>query len=420
LFIPFDAGMYESATVCGLRDKGPYHYWSNGPDNGSTDLIGSSHRLLTFLDELQVPTRTRDRKGAFMINDLPEQRRRAANIPVVDNHADWLLERILALFPEVAESIIPRWPGKAKFALTLTHDTDTVNLGAPKELLKNLINCFLKRDSACLAMFNEGVKSVLKGHPNPVFGFPLWKLFETQKRIKSCFYLFVRPKGTRNHLNDCKSDVMDPKVDWSVLREMARSGWEFGFHAPINAKFYPASFKTGREMIEEKLQVSIQGLRHHWFALDWLHPEKTFGQHAAAGYIYDSSIAWRGGPGFRAAACLPFRPFDIAHDRLLRIYELPVCLMDVHIICHTGDADEATRLGIETVEKARAVGGVAVLNWHTESICNRMVWKNRHTVLERILERYLGDEQAWFATPHEIIDHWDKRRLQLSTRCNTA
>ncbi|MDQ3651177.1 MAG: hypothetical protein M3458_13060, partial [Acidobacteriota bacterium] len=61
-------------------------------------------------------------------------------------------------------------------------------------------------------------------------------------------------------------------------------------------------------------------------------------------------------------------------------------------------------------------GGVAVLDWHTETACNTYNYKNYLTVLRHILEPILEDGDAWIATPWEITQHWQQRSVKLFNR----
>jgi len=58
-------------------------------------------------------------------------------------------------------------------------------------------------------------------------------------------------------------------------------------------------------------------------------------------------------------------------------------------------------------------GGVAVLDWHTETACNAYNYRNHLTVLGDILKPLLEDGDAWVTTPWEIAQHWRQRAVGL-------
>jgi hypothetical protein len=262
------------------------------------DLVGGAFRLLAMLDEGQVQDQDRDRRGVFSMNALPTGRRDAAKIPLVEHHATALLSLLgRAGRPPVAA---PMWPGGHRWAVLLTHDTDAVRISNTHEVLFNAVKTVVRRDSTRAHMVVEGLRrrgsSIVT---DPLFGFPGWRDSTESLGIRSAFYLFVRRKVSAD-VNDCRSTVADPAMDWGLIREMADEGWEFGLHAPIKAKLDIDEFILGKRFLEEHLARPIYGLRHHYWALDWRAPHLTHRQHVNAGFRYDLSMAYRDSAGFRS------------------------------------------------------------------------------------------------------------------------
>jgi len=313
VFINFDEEMYNPRTVCDLVQMDDLDIWIKDSENPrDADIIGGIYRLITFMDESQVKEEHRDRRGIFNTNALPLSRKKGLQIPLIENHAYYLLRELIRYHPYLKDQSIPRWPNGKKYVISITHDTDAVNLGSSKEILTNLTKAIVRRDKTHFNMFRMGISHASKNKliTNPLFGFSNWKEYEAPRSIRSCFYLSTVPKTAKIDINDCKSSVTDPNMNWDILKEMVREGWEFGLHASINTKFRTDSFIQAKNILEEKLGAPIYGLRHHYWALDWLRPYITFRKHVNAGFRYDTSIAWRDAPGFRAATCLPFQPFD--------------------------------------------------------------------------------------------------------------
>ena len=412
--IPFNERLYDAECRCdSVRHDGLTIWSMSGSERDSPDIVAGSYRLLTFLDEQQVPSDARDRRGIFFSHALPAPRRRTARLPLVDYHAQYLLRQLTKSRSDFTWPAVPKWPGGKKYAIAVTHDTDAVSLGAAKELGTNFAKFLIRRDLIFLDMFLSGVRYIGKPTENPFFGFPLWREFETSRQFYSCFYLFAKVVPLKKDINNCKSSVVEQRIDWDILRRMAASGWEFGFHAPIDPENKLDAFVEGKRWIEEKLRTPIYGLRHHYWALDWTKPQVTFRKHIDAGFRYDTSIAWKDIAGFRAATCHPFRPFDPEQERPLDIYEIPTCLMDGHIIKNPDDVSSAVEEGLGIVRKVKEQGGVVVLDWHTETACNAYNYRSHLTVLRHILEPLLEDGDAWFATPWEIAQHWQHRAEEL-------
>lgn len=290
LHIPFDSDYYESQTrYDGVKRNGIYLWTKSSGEHSNPDLIGSTYRLLTFIDEMQVKAENRDRRGIFRTVDLPPGRRTVAQVPLVEQHANHLMQELLVRKPDLRKSMISRWPNGKKYVISLTHDTDAVALGAPAEILTNFVKSLHRRQRTDLEMFKRGLALIGRPQSNPLFGFPVWREFESSYESRSCFYLFTKPRITKFDINDCKSTVTNQKIDWTCLIRMAADGWEFGLHAPIKAKDDLDSFVSAKHLLEEQLQVPIYGVRHHYWALDWLKPYTTFRKHANAGFRYDVS-----------------------------------------------------------------------------------------------------------------------------------
>jgi peptidoglycan/xylan/chitin deacetylase (PgdA/CDA1 family) len=412
--IPFDERLYDAGCQCESVQHDGHTLWSRpDADSSSIDVVAGTYRLLTLLDERQVPAEARDGRGTFFSHALPVARRRTARLPLADHHARYLLQQLTKVRADLAQVAIPKWPGGKKYAIAMTHDTDAVSLGAVKELGTNLAKFLLRRDRVFLDMLVSGLRYIGKPTENPFFGFPLWREFEASRQFYSCFYLFAKVVPLKRDINNCKSSVVEQRIDWDILRRMAASGWEFGFHAPIDPENKLDAFVAGKQWIEEKLGTPIYGLRHHYWALDWTKPQVTFRNHIDAGFRYDTSIAWKDITGFRAATCHPFRPFDPEQDKPLGIHEIPTCLMDGHIIEDPDDVSVAVEEGLGIVRQVQQQGGVAVLDWHTETACNAYNYRNHLTVLRHILEPLLEDGDAWVTTPWEIARHWQRRSVEL-------
>jgi hypothetical protein len=412
--VPLDPELYDPRCVCrSAADPAGFRLWVRERASApSTDIVAGAYRLLVFLDERQVAPEDRDRHGIFRAHALPSARRRVADVPLLDEHAACLLARVARRRPAAVGAALPKWPEGKRYAVALTHDTDGIALGAGPELVTNLAKSLIRRDRAHARMFLDGLRYIGRPMDNPLFGFSRWGSFEDARRLRSCFYLFARVVPLKRDLNDCKSSVVEQPIDWRALTRLAEDGWEFGFHAPINAKHRADAMTAGRRWLEQRLGVPLAGIRHHYWALDWRMPHVTFGRHVESGFRYDASIAWKDVAGFRAATCHPFQPFDPDREVPLPLDELPTCVMDGHVLERDGERSQKLLAATETIARVKARGGVAVLDWHTESACDKYVHKGSMATLARILDPLLRDD-AWFATPSQIVDHWQRRRKAL-------
>ena len=399
----FDQSCYEAGGSFALSDDGGPSLWASGGND--PDLLGGMFRLLTLLDEGAVDPGQRNALGIFNTPGLPESRRAVLTRPLVEHHIERLWSRVAKARPDLERP--PRWPGGKRWACIVTHDTDAVSLGRPRELLYNTAKLFARREPVRARMILAGLRHRRRPMGDPYFGFPEWRRLEARREIRSAFYLFVLPAGVRRHLHDSRSAITAPGIDVTPLREMADMGWEFGLHASIHSRHHPDGLRRGRQLLESHLERPIDGLRHHYWALDWERPWRTFRQHAAAGFRYDSSLAWRDVPGYRAGTSLPFRPFDLEERRPINLWELPAGIMDGHILERTSAGSEEAALSL--IEETRSVGGLLVLNWHTETANQAMTQGGYRDAFERILDRVVSGGDVWITTPRQLLDHWEAR-----------
>jgi hypothetical protein len=404
--LPYDDRCYDPSVRFAAVGSPPL--WApEGTEAENVDLIGGLGRLLTLTDEAQIADRSRNANGIFLTKSLPAARARVKAEPLVEHHTAALAWQLKVLWPELPN---PRalWPAGRRYAVVITHDTDTVALDAPMEILFNTAKAALKRDAIRARMAWDGLT---KKH-NPLSAFRTWADIEAAAGLRSTFFIFGRGIVSL-HLNDCRSSVFNRKVDWDLLRGLADEGWEFGYHAPIRAKENTEEFIWGRNALEARFARPVHGVRHHYWALDWRRPYLTFRKHLSAGFCYDSSITWRDAAGFRAGSCLPYRPFDPDLGRALEFYELPNAIMDGQVIADGTDVEAGVSNALRIVESVRQVGGMVVLDWHTETAMDGYCFRNHLAVLVELLTKLREDSDAWFATPWEVTQHWMERRRSL-------
>jgi hypothetical protein len=421
VWIPFDPALYQPRTACRLiHDLADRPLWGvvDGTEKAPPDLIGGAYRLLTYLDESQIQPSSRDRRGIFTNQALPAERQQTASEPLVENHAEALMRRLVGLNPALEKARIPRWPPGKTYAVLLTHDADAVDAAAPLEFANNLAKAIRRRSLQHLELVRLGLRHFGRKSQSPLFAFPVWRDWEEQRGIRSAFYLYYRPQGTKREWNDCRSGVAGPGTDWDLLRRLADDGWEFGLHPSIRVKDTLGAFGAARRWLESKLLRPVHGVRHHFWALDWHKPWETHRAQAEAGFRYDSSIAWRDQPGYRAGTALPYTPFDPERGETLPIQVVPCSLMDRHIL-YSGvggkriSAAGAMEQGRLQLRKVKERGGLATLNWHQETGWNQNVYSGFLTALEGFLSPALSDSDAWFTTPNELCQHWQRLRGRL-------
>ena len=406
-WIPLWPETYEPATPHqrAIVDDLPCWLPEHRDASGAPDLIGATWRLLTLADEQLVPSDRRETGGVFATDALPPGRQAVIAEPLAEWHAAVLLGLVRRAGVRV-DDWAPRWPGDKRYAVLVTHDADGPRLQQPAELAKALGKAVLRRSSAERRAFFAGLTTRLLGRPDPYFGFQGWADTERELGIRSAFYLYVR-SGVPGHPRDPVYTI-DRHPRWEVLRTLADAGWELGVHAGIRAAESLDGLRDERIRLEGAIGRPVSGLRHHYWRLDWLAPARTFERQLEAGYSYDTSMAWRDRPGFRAGTSLPYFPGAATADRVLPLIEIPTTLMDGHLFEYLRLAPEGAGSVAEDLrERVARAGGVFNIDWHERTFCDRFAFEGWGTVARNLMAGFSSD--AWLTTPAELAQWWRTR-----------
>lgn len=410
LTLPFDTQYFDKKTPFECLDSSSFRLWvKKGHVEEDVDLIGSLYRLLTLLDESQISGNSRDKKGRFAITNLSLDIQERLQLPIADDQALYLKEKIIKKYPSCFQHAIPLWPNAKKFAVLITHDTDAIDVSHPLEVSFNLAKAFLRADKKRFGLAYEGVRSFFTKE-NLFFTFPDWFSCEHEKKLRSTFFLYAssdRWRHTKN-INECRSTILSKRINWNYLRHMANKGWEFGFHCPITATNQVKQMAWGKQYIEEKLATNIYGVRHHYLSLDWYNPVSTLRLYEQAGFLYDSSIAFFDNFGFRAGTSYPYQPYDDEAECAMVLYEIPMVIMDSYF-----KSSEDALQGIQTVQQSlMKTGGVLNMNWHTETASDKYHYVGKLKQFCLVLS-LLNSADVWFTTPMALIKHWQSRSLKI-------
>ena len=374
------------------------------------DLIGGVGRLLALLDESQVGDAGRGAGGVFGVAALPEARREMRAEPLVEWHVSALLERLEHAGVRM-KGRLPRWPRGAAYAVVLTHDVDAAGLHDVRELLRTAVRGVRYRSPQVLAGMAAGLVGWLARRPDPFFSFSSWADLERAHSVRSAFFVHASSDASR-HIHDPTYSVDDGRR-WAILGELSSEGWEIGVHAAISAGRTAPHLAAECRRLERIVGHPVLGLRHHYWRLDWRNPTETFIRQAEAGYVYDTSMAWRDSIGFRAGTSLPYQPFDRL-GRSAGVVEIPTTIMDGHLFEHQRRTlDEASAAVRHMAGVVSSAGGVLNLNWHQETYWNRFANEGWRTVYEEAVAELAGDSRAWMTTPGELATWWQERARQL-------
>jgi len=380
--------------------------FSDSPQD--SDFIGYCFFHLMLLGENFVENSAKSQDGNFLSKDLPGFKQEQAKVAHVDERCVEISKRFSK--GEKRQFIDPYY----SFGFCLTHDTDQINLGNPREIAYNIVKYVLRHDSGFLKKANDGLKDLIQKKDS-------WDLFGSWQLAKlkispspSCFYL-SGISSAKSTVNDVRSHIFNSKVNLDAIRFLSDQGHEFGYHPCINAKLSQKEFSLSKKLLQDRLGLSLFGVRHHYWSLDWRSPYKTYRKHVNAGFRYDTSMAWKDIEGFRSGTCMPYKTFDTFRNRCLDHYILPTAIMDGHLLPSTIDLPNEIAITAENrfqiiLNQVKRYNGILVVDWHTECLKYRYHGKNNFNFINELIQKYISSTHCLQATPWEFIQRYHDHR----------
>ena len=297
-------------------------------------------------------------------------------IPVVDEFVRWAQE----IYEELCkENNIPaiwksRWPDGKKFAVALTHDSDSISV--TKEHLQDVKDRFSESD----------LNQALEGRKNLYWNVERIKEIENKFGFKSSFYFLTSEYNLEQH-----RDILD---------ELGRDGWEIGLHAGFGT--HNNEDKMREDISEFKSQLGSQpiGVREHYLQFDY---HKTLDLLEKNQFVYDSSLGFREHPGFFLGTSMPFNPPRENWEKR-NILELPLIIMDTSLWGYMNlNEDEGMKLIEDYIRNIKNFSGLLTILWHQEAFLMK-----RGEIYTKILER-LSKEDCFVSSGIAISEWWNGR-----------
>lgn len=304
--------------------------------------------------------------------------------PVVDS---WLPEFVSLAQARADEQGHPMvfmapWPDGASLALSGSHDVDS----ATKWHWPTIFSYLLGRGQPGKVRRRQVLKEMRSTEPDPWWNFQKIRELEGQVGLDSTWFITPDPL----HKQDPKFHLHEPAFEEQVQR-LREDDQEIAVHGSYVDLERPSNFSPERRRLGEPT-----GMRHHYLRF---RVENCWPEHARAGYLYDSSLGFSNGWGFRSGTAFPHWTWDHGDQRPLSLGELPLTLMDREY----ESLDEAF-----VTKLLKAVGhGHANLLWHVSVFDDR-----DFPGLGSLYHRFLleGQQQgAWMATLEQVWSWWQKR-----------
>jgi hypothetical protein len=304
----------------------------------------------------------------------------------------------------------PRYPADARFAVALTHDIDTPWRWSMRGLLgagARLKSALALGDGAAVRIEAQGLARaplhMLRGS-DPNWSHRRMAALERRRGFSStCFVL-----AAHRDPHDGASPEAYAERRARLVAELDTLGLEVGLHASYTCLADEHLIAGERAELASLLGGPIAGNRHHYLRLPWHEGIRALDR---LGFAYDTTLGYAERPGPRAGFSFPFRPWDVADGAPLRIFELPLVLMDVTLAeeRYLGLSPEAAWEEVERVlDHLHDVGGCASILWHNDRF-DPVYGRGWGRLYERLLDG-IAERGGHAGTARALTDFWRDER----------
>ncbi len=377
------------------------------------DLLTPAFYALARLEEHRDTHR--DLWGTFAGSFSVQHELGLLNVPFVDLYSDVLAARLAALPDELRVARRHPWPGAAPFAVALTHDCDYLHQdpARPPRLYRARSLRELVRHVKANREFR---RRVLRGE-DPYGRFDAWVDLERRYGATSTFYWAAEIQGRHKY---------DPSYSYNdrvafrgkamrlrdLLPKLHDEGFEIGLHGSYMSHCDALRLGDERRRLSAVLGAPALGVRQHFlrFAV-----EATWQNQQRAGFSYDSTLGYNECEGFRAGSCRPFRPFDLAAQVPIDLWEIGLHLYEKIFVGDTFyklNLDKALRRFTRMVDTVSAMRGCLTLLWHPNA-WDGALFPLQRLLYERALE-LLATRGAWLCSGLGVARRWSEHARALS------
>ncbi len=271
--------------------------------------------------------------------------------PVVNQYAEHLLNMLRAAGFTGERR---RWWGTAPWAIAVTHDIDKLHR-FPMNVL-DIARYGMGRVPPWTpkvgALMRDYVQTTARRKTDEYDCLQTIAAWEVSVGMTASYYFMGDDAGWHG-----ADYVVDAPAVVATMQTVAGMGHEIGFHAGIDSSENAQRFYSELSRVRSA-GIPVAGGRQHY--LRWKTP-LTWRLWEQEGLTYDATLGYSKAAGFRCGTCLPFKPYDIEHDREMSIWEWPLMFMDAtYLLSWT----EGTKVLDRLTQECSRYGGVLVALWH--------------------------------------------------------
>jgi len=346
------------------------------------DLVASAFVLLACWDELTRAERDQYGRLRYSASVFAGEPALRIEEPVVDVYGGLLRALLAPRLAELGEQPLPA-PGwlwrdggssAGGYAVALTHDLDNLWRWTPRGFAASGYRgarAARRRDGAALRRELGDLREWLTVHlprrSDPFWTFPQLLGGEDMRGVSSTFYVIA----SHAHPTDGNQPDTYRRRIPEALKMLRDHEREVGLHGNDRDRRGAEPLEDDRDDLAARAGAQVDGIRYHYLRCLY---HQTLPLLEQAGFAYDTSLAFAEHEGFRCGTALPFRPFDVARDRPLRLVELPLAVMDNTLQnpkYRALPAAAGERASRELLERVAAVGGGVSILWHNNRFDGR-------------------------------------------------
>ncbi len=352
-----------------------------GP-NEEPDLLGTVFYMVNCLQEYEATEGSYDKWGRFQFSSSYQARFDCIEEDLVGHYLHQLWERLPVL---KEKGFTPRNESSAFF---LTHDIDRINRGEVREFSHALKTRNLHSLSLLFSYMARG-KRVWDN---------LSELSELHHQYGLCSTYFwltkkgISEDGIRNA--DYEIDTPTLKKARKIIRERGSAN---GLHKSCSPTSFEKEFST--------LDHAIKANRNHYLKFSL---PSHFEALEKAGFFLDASLGFPEAVGFRNSYALPFQPFHFQKRRKMRLWEVPLPIMDVTLFSQKRDPAEK----ILTFFEKHSTNSLITILWHNNYL-TPLRFKPYLEAYKKVLA-FLQENNIRSFTPEEIPTHFSEGKGTIS------
>jgi hypothetical protein len=382
-------------------------------------------RHLTRQDELKILRQPGERL-VWTAENLAATERERLPVP----HLDRFVAALQSRLPQALVPVKPRWPDGQPFAVCLSHDMDHVTAFSGRERWRRFACRSLQAEvglqerlslaaRAAKSTLADWVKRDVLGRPDRFGNIGAWLKLEADCGFKSSLYFFADTVAPWHHF-DCNYGFCD-RVQFEgrtasvgqVMREIAGRGWEVAVHGSIASATEPGVLERQKQEVEGVIGQPVLTTRQHYLQYD---PARTPAIQAAAGLLADGTQGFNDTIGFRAGTSFPYRVWDWAGNRLLRLWQVPLHIQDGPLLRQWKTTEEAVAACVRMLDQVQHVGGCLGILFHPAQLVTELGFAVYQGILQEARRR-----NAWGTSMREVAQWWNAQvRAVLTTALPTV